>query len=265
MGIAPNKATKTKIRETENLAGSLYMILKREGWFKTDLSKILERYTKLDEKRYKLRQERMLTQVNMLQRKLAILDNDNFNSYLDWNNQHVDWGITKEDVFVEFVTLFCHMGLVYHETLKRFFIHTLHKNKLVTKNSYITYGAIVQSFNKNLVGFTSNMNKMLDKEFRNSLAHDTWYFDDNVEFFSYSTSEQTKVSIPFYEIPMKIISIMQTYETITDKYYKDFMPKNMKYYEVFEGPAMFNDVPLMLAAYEMALSNKIKEDDPYES
>ena len=41
--------------------------------------------------------------------------------------------------------------------------------------------------------------------------------------------------------------------------------KNMKYYEIFEGPAMFNDVPLMLAAYEMALSNKIKEDDPYES
>ena len=117
LGLAPTKAMKTKVQETESLATALYAALKQQGWFKERFPDVLKDYDKQERMRHKHRIERRLFQTNAHLRKLATLDNDNFCSYLQWNAQHVDMGIQREDLFVEFATLF-------GTTEKRFVIST---------------------------------------------------------------------------------------------------------------------------------------------
>ena len=180
---------------------------------------------------------------------------------MQWNAQHVDMGIQREDLFVEFATLFCTTGLAYCEALTRFFNLTLHRDKLGKRVKQPTYGSFAHAFKQNLDGFTESMQTMLDVGFRNALAHDSWYFNEIVSRFRYPRKKQTDASIPFYRLPMKIIAIIVVYDTITGKYFNDFMPNDLQHYELFEGPTMFNDMPLMLSVYKMALSNKIKENE----
>ena len=261
LGLAPTKAMKTKVQETESLAAALYAALKQQGWFKERLPDVLKDYDRRERMRHKRRIERRLFQFNAHLRKLATLDNDNFCSYMQWNAQHVDMGIQREDLFVEFATLFCTTGLAYCEALTRFFNLTLHRDKLGKRVKQPTYGSFAHAFKQNLDGFTESMQTMLDVDFRNALAHDSWYFNEIVSRFRYPRKKQTDASIPFYRLPMKIIAIIVVYDTITGKYFNDFMPNGLQHYDLFEGPTMFNDMPLMLSVYKMALSNKIKENE----
>ena len=260
LGLAPTRDMKSRVQETESLATALYTELKQQGWFRESLPDVLKDYDRQEKMRHKHRMERRLFQINAHLRKLATLDNDNFHSYLQWNAQHVDMWIQSEDLLVEFATLFCTTGLVYCEALTRFFNLTLHRSRLGKRPEQPTYGSIVYAFKQNLGGFTERMQTMLDVDFRNALAHDSWYFNEAISRFRYLRKNQTDASIPFYRLPMKIISIIVLYDTITGKYFNDFMPNGLQHYELFEGPT-FNDISLMLSAYKMALSNKIKENE----
>ena len=91
----------------------------------------------------------------------------------------------------------------------------------------ITYGALVKLL-RECPNFTEKMSEMLDVDFRNVLAHDTWYFDDNQ--MVYATLGGQQVKIPIKDIPHKIDIILQVYSTITINYFEDYESDGVRRY-----------------------------------
>ena len=211
------------IDEIESLSKSLYTILRVEDCFKkTDFH---ERYGK--------QLLRIGKQFNNLNRKNEI-GNNHLEEYLKWHNQKIpnESPMTKFDFFIEINTLFCSFGLTHYEFLKRFFIETLNLKLFRTKTkskikSVPTFGGLVKAF-EDLPNFNQEMKDMLDTDFRNALAHDSWYLEDNE--MRYMTSKRKLIQIPIAKIPQKINTIVGVYSTITKCYFEEFFPEILNQY-----------------------------------
>lgn len=217
-GYEQNIPSATILPETEIIAlsKSLYTILKVENLFKkTDFRE-----------RYGQQLLRIGAQFNNINRKKEITNNY-LDEYLKWNTEKVpDPPMTRFDCLVELTTILCSFALTHYEFLKRFFIESLDLILLFSKTNMKyyprpTYGSLVKSF-ENLPNFDKKMNDMLDEDFRNALAHDTWYFDK--DGLRYNNLKQEIITIPFGEIPKKINTIVIIYSVITNNYYQDFFP-----------------------------------------
>ena len=203
--------------EVRALTKALYVRLKRQGLFKEWV----------EGKNYPEKLERMRHQLNILSRKREIIQNY-LSEYMQWNMEYTNLPMPVDECLVEFTTLYCNCGLVHYEALKQFFLRALHIDKLNVKQHY-TYGQIVKSFEK-LSGFDPRMSEMLDNDFRNALAHDTWYIKDDSFMYSHVRDDKL-VKIPIYDIPEKINTILILYVEIKKKYTKDFSPDVVKNYE----------------------------------
>ena len=216
--------------EVRALAKALYIIIKKQGLFKEGVIK----------KNYDGQIERMGHQLNILSRKRDILQN-HLQEYVKWNSEHtLKPPMTENECLVEFTTLYCNFGLVHYEALKRFFLHTLHIDMLDIHPTS-TYGAIAQSFKK-LSGFDPRMSEMLDNNFRNALAHDTWHIRNS--WFMYHIRDDKLVKIPISDIPTKIHAIGAVYVEITEKYTKDFTPGVIQDYEAMGRSEVNKRFPL---------------------
>jgi len=211
------------VNEIETLSKSLYTILRVEDCFKK--SDFHERYAN--------QLFRIGVQFNNIQRKKEITNNY-LEEYLKWNTEKAsDLPMTKYDCLVELTTLLCSFGLTHYEFLKRFFIETMILDRLGSRtgikfSTRVTYGTFVKAFEK-LPNFDKRMNEMLDEDFRNALAHDTWYLDENG--MKYANFKKEIIAIPFSKIPQKINMIGITYTIITKNYFQDFFPEMVKIYE----------------------------------
>ncbi len=203
--------------EAISLSKSLYTILKVEKCFtKNDF---IERYGN--------QLIRIEKQFNNLNRKLAIV-RCHIEEYRQLHNEKTpnEPQMTQSDVFIELTTLYCSFGLAHYELLKRFFIATLDLEHLsaIAKTKIRkppTFGGIINTF-KGLPNYNDKMAEMLDKDFRNALAHDSWYLGSNE--MKYLVNDKL-VQIPFLKIPQKIKIIGRAYTTISECYTMDFFPE----------------------------------------
>lgn len=209
--------------EVEILSKSLYTILKIEDLFKK--SDFHERYAK--------QLFRIGQQFNNLRRKEYITSNHT-EEYLKWNSQKTpDYPMTKHECLIEITTLLCSFGLTHYEFLKRFFIETLLLDELSNKTGIDigknpTYGTLVKAFRK-LPNYDEKMNIMLDEDLRNALAHDTWYFEGTK--MEYRNFKNQIIEISPTKIPQKINTVLIAYTVITTKYFQDFFPEIVEFYD----------------------------------
>ena len=208
--------------ETIALAESLYNILKAENLFKKAITG--------DDRVFRI--DRLRHQLNILARKECILEN-HMEEYIAWcNSKTLAPPVTKAELLIEMITLWCNYGLVHYELLKRFFLAALNVEQLPTLNRKITtrstHGAIVKSFEL-LPNFTSKMAEMLDNNLRNALAHDSWYVESNQ--FTYKSKDKHLIRMSFQVTIQKLKNIGQTYSTIHQCYMQDFMPEILQDYE----------------------------------
>lgn len=210
------------IDETVLLSKALYTILKVEGCFrKNDFRE-----------RYGNQLIRIGQQLNNLSRKLVITNN-HMEEYLQLYNEKIpnEPQMTKWDAFIELNTLFCSFGLTHYELLKRFFIEVLDLEHLssISKTRIgktPTFGELVNIF-KNLPNYSNKMTEMLDNDFRNALAHDSWYLGNkNMKYIV----NNKLVQIPLSRIPQKINIIGAVYSTISNCYTEDFFPEYVEVY-----------------------------------
>lgn len=208
--------------ETIVLAESLYDILKTKNLFKKAIIS--------DDRLFRI--DRLRHQLNILARKEHILEN-HMEEYIAWcNNRTLAPPVTKTELLIETITLWCNYGLVHYELLKRFFLAALNIERLPILNRKITarstYGAIVKSF-ESLPNFTSKMAEVLDSNLRNALAHDSWYVESNQ--FTYKSKDKHLVRMSFPITVQKLKNIGQAYSTIHQCYLQDFMPEILQDYE----------------------------------
>lgn len=171
-------------------------------------------------------------QLNNITRREEIFKH-HLENYLKWNNENLPhMPMKKFDYFIEFTTLFTNHGLATYESLKRFFLETLDLeliNKKIAKkpNDFLIptsmWGNIARAIGKLPCVDPRVISDLFDVEFRNSLAHDSWYFENN--FFKYLDMKRNIVELPLIDLPLKIRAIFGFYTFVTKEYFKEYYPE----------------------------------------
>ena len=220
------------------MSKALYTILKVENFFKQ---------TNFEE-RYQNQLFRIGYQLNTINRKIHIFNNY-ADEYIKWHNDKTSTPpMTKEEYLIETTTLLCSFGLAHYELLKKFFLEALSLDKM--RKAYTKHDSRTQSSNKTTYGalvkllrecpnFNVKMCEMLDVNFRNALAHDTWYLEDNQMRYTIPGGQQIKIPIKY--IPQKIFTIIQVYGTITTNYFEYYEPNVVEDYNKI-GSKKFNKI-----------------------
>jgi len=191
-------------------------------------------------------------QFNNLNRILEIGEN-HLESYLQWNNQNIpNMPITKYDHFIELITLLCNHGLATYELLKRFFLETLDLELLNSKtNSKIiktsTWGTLTMAISKLTNVNEQISNELFDIDFRNTLAHDSWYLDEGSMRYV-APKNKKEIAIPYARLHEKIQLIFVFYHVMTDQYFRLYFPEMTQEYENGLGKVMDIIFPLYIAS-----------------
>lgn len=184
--------------------------------------------------RYYYQLTRNMIQFNNLMKKFEVGDH-NLEGYLEWHAKNTpDPPMTRFDFRVELTTLLTNHTLATYEFLKRFFTQVIDLDNLNSKtNSKIkvtsTLGSILIAISK-----LSNVNKELtdkffDIDFRNALAHDSWYLD--LDGMRYLDPDNNLTLIPYSNLQEKTSTVFALYTTITNEYFKNYYPEVIQYYE----------------------------------
>ena len=185
-------------------------------------------------------------QLNNLIRRFEIGEY-HLENYLEWNNAYIPtMPMRKIDYIIELTTLFTNHGLATYESLKRFFLETLDLEKLneITKekiHSTSTWGSLSRAISKIPCVNQKVITDLFDVDFRNALAHDTWYFEDIS--MKYLDMKGNVVTVPFKVLVPKIHTIFGFYNFTTNDYFEEYVPELIEQYTKMEEK-MNKDIPI---------------------
>ncbi|SMH72022.1 hypothetical protein [Candidatus Nitrosotalea okcheonensis] len=184
--------------------------LKNKGWLKEDphdevYSQILERNE--------------LTRI--LVNKLSdVIHPAKFSEFKSDMSKH---GFTENDIIHNYFLILCQITLAKYETLKRFLLSILNKEKqfeYTTRNNQTrtwqickedTFGKLIDKLTQILV--TPDFESIFNNDLRNALAHDGWWVKDNKFCFR---KNSTLISYGFSEFMKegKIVDLTIGYFTV---------------------------------------------------
>lgn len=222
------------LEETIKESNALYDNLKQQNIFIK--SNLIERWG--------AQTQRNLIQFDNLMRRVKIAEK-NIQNYLGWYKVYVPENPMNEAQFtMEAITLLCYQGLSIFEHFKRFLLLTIDLQKLnkivngrLTNHS--TIGSLIEAITK-LPNIDKNkINELFDMDFRNSLAHDSWYIED--EYWKYVKTDGQPVVLKFEELARKIEFIHGSASIIIIRYNQDNFPEIAQFYSDFNKK--FKDVP----------------------
>lgn len=177
---------------------------------------------------------RNMIQFNNLMKKFEIGDNS-LDSYLEWHAKNTpEPMMTRFDFRIEITTLLSNHSLATYEFLKRFFLQVINlvllnsktKSKIKTTS---TLGSILEAVSKLPNINPESLSKFFDIDFRNALAHDSWYLD--LDGMRYLNPDNSLILIPYSKLQEKSSIIIALYSTITSEYFKIYYPEVVQYYE----------------------------------
>lgn len=215
-------------KEIEQLSKSFFTNLKIMNLFKK--TEFHERYGNQIIRNHR--------QLNNLVRRFEIGEH-HMENYLKWNNEHIPtMPMTKFDYTVELTTLFTNHGLATYEALKRFFLETIELEKLneITKeriHSASTWGSLTRAISRVPCVDQRVITELFDVDFRNALAHDTWYFENNS--LKYLDMKKNIVTILFKDLVPKIHTIFGFYVITTQNYFEAYFPELKEQYAQMEA------------------------------
>lgn len=176
-------------------------------------------------------------QLNNLTRRFEIGEH-HLENYLKWNNDNIPhMPMTKFDFIVELTTLFTNHGLATYEALKRFFLETIDLEKLNEKTGErihmgSTWGHLANAISKLPCVNQIVITDLFDVDFRNALAHDTWYLEN--ASMKYLDMKRNIVTIPFVSLVQKVKTIFGFYSVTTNEYFKGYIPEIIEDYPKIE-------------------------------
>lgn len=159
----------------ENNIGKIYRILKEKDYFQESNFNT----------RYLPQLERNMRQFQNITTKLTVAKLKP-KEFVTWHNQNLPTLHYDENNFqLEVMTLLCQHGLSTFELFKRFLLNTLNLEKINKKtNSKLKatsmLGDVINSLKQILTTKTTQIDNLIDVEFRNTLAHDSWYLENNL-------------------------------------------------------------------------------------
>ena len=224
--------------EIEKESSRIYTILKVENLFKkTDFNE-----------RYLPQLTRNMIQFRNMYRKLLIAENKLLPKYLKWYDENFsEFPMNESDFLLEILTLLCNHGLATFELFKRFFLNTINLELLNSKsnmnlNQRSMLGEIIKAIKKLEFIAPKKLDMVVDTEFRNTLAHDSWYLEGNQ--FKFKDTNGTDRYLSLEELHENIRKIMMAYKVISSKYGEDYEPESIEAYKNQYKKYMDNIIPL---------------------
>lgn len=221
----------------ENETSKIYTILKAKNCFQeTDFNE-----------RFLPQLTRNMIQFRNISTKIFIGQTKSI-EYLDWyKNNLPQFHFDEEDFHLEIITLLCHHGLSSFELLKRFLLYTLNLSE-VNKKSNITLtktsmlGDVVKSIKKIIFIKQDIIDELFNNEFRNTLAHDSWYLENNL--FKFKDTKGIDRSLSMNDVYSNVIKIWMVYTMFTKKYTQDYYPECIEMYNDKLGKILDDVMPL---------------------
>jgi|APSaa5957512535_1039671.scaffolds.fasta_scaffold04523_2 hypothetical protein len=221
----------------ESDIGKIYRILKEKNYFQeSDFNT-----------RYLPQLQRNMRQFQNISTKLVVAKLKP-KEFVNWHNQNVPTLCYDESNFqLEVMTLLCQHGLSTFELFKRFLLNILDLEKINEKtNSTLKntsmLGDLVNSLKKILTTKTNQIDNLIDVEFRNTLAHDSWYLDNN--FFKFMSTKGRQHELSVNDVYHHVVKIWLVNRAITKKYTEDYYPEIVELYEKELGTIMNEAMPM---------------------
>ena len=197
--------------------------------------------------RYLPQLERNMIQFKNISTKLFIAQTKS-KEYLEWHKRNIpQFQFNENDFHLEIITLFCHHALSTFELLKRFLLNTLDLNKInqnynvnLTKISML--GDIIDAIKKIASIKPNVIDELMDKEFRNTLAHDSWYMEDGL--FKFMNTKGINRQLSLTKVYSNVIKIWFVNKTFSTRYNEDYYPECIEMYDNGLGKIMDEVIPL---------------------
>lgn len=162
---------------------------------------------------------RIWTDQDNLRTKTTILQNpETFKKYLDAN---AAFGLTEEIFMFDLMRHMASFYLSEIEMLKKIFRDMLDLKRL-NLNPTATLGEMLEALSKRCGINKQSMKQLFNVEFRDALAHDSWYFENRK--FTYKTKGGKIEQWTIDEFGGELISLSVLTEQICLKYLKKFEP-----------------------------------------
>ena len=156
---------------------------------------------------------------DILRSKTNIFQNpDILKKYLETN---ATFGITEEIFMFDFVRHMASFYLSEIEMLKKIFRNMLDLKKL-NLNPTVTLGEMLEAISKRCGIGKKELKQLFNVEFRDAIAHDSWYFENRK--FTYKTKGGKIEQWTIEEFGGELISLSILTEQICLKYLKKFVP-----------------------------------------
>ena len=211
------------IEKVESEVSKIYQILNKEKCFqKSDFNK-----------RYLPQLRRNMIQFKNISTKLSVAKLKS-EEYLNWYKVNMPKFRFDESNFqLEVMTLLCQHGLSTFELLKRFLLNTMNLTEINTKtNSKLKVtsmlGDVVSVMKKITVIKNNQIDDLINVEFRNTLAHDSWYLENNI--FKFKNTKGISYQLSINEVYSRIIRIWSVNKTFTEMYTKEYYPELVELY-----------------------------------
>jgi len=163
--------------------------------------------------------QRIWTDQDILRGKTNMLQNpDVFKKYLEVN---ATFGLTEEIFMFDLVRHMASFYLSEIEMLKKVFRDMINLKKLNLKPT-ATLGEILEAIAKRCGINKKGMKQLFNVEFRDAIAHDSWYFENRL--FTYKTKGGKVEQWTIAEFGGELISLSVLTEQICLKYLKMFQP-----------------------------------------
>ena len=223
--------------KVESEVSKIYQILNKEKYFKkSDFNG-----------RYQPQLERNMIQFNNIITKFEV-EKSKSKEYLNWYKVNMPKFRFDENNFqLELMTLLCQHGLSTFELLKRFLLNTMNLTEINAKTSSklkVTsmLGDVVSVMKKIIVMKNSPIDDLINVEFRNTLAHDSWYLENNI--FEFKSIKGISCQLSIDEVRSKIAIIWLVNKTFTEMYTKEYYPELVELYNKKLSTIMNEAIPL---------------------
>jgi hypothetical protein len=223
--------------EIKNDTSKIYRILKEKNCFQeTDFNE-----------RYLPQLHRNMLQFKNISTKLFIAKTKS-KEFLNWYDQNIPkFQYDAYDFRLEIITLLCHHGLSTFELLKRFLLNTLNLSEInkksnlsISKTSML--GDVVKAIKKIVFIKPKRIDELIDNEFRKTLAHDSWYLEDN--YFKFRNTNGVDKQLSLNDVYFNVVKIWFVNKIISMRYTEDFYPESIELYDNNLGKIMDEVMPL---------------------
>ena len=197
--------------------------------------------------RYQPQLQRNMIQFKNISTKLLVVKSKS-KEYLNWYKVNMPkFRFDESDFQLEVMTLFCQHGLSTFELLKRFLLNTMNLTEINTKtNSKLKVtsmlGDVVSVMKKITVIKNNQINDLINVEFRNTLAHDSWYFENSI--FKFKNTKGISCQLSIDEVYSSIVRIWFVNKTFIEMYTKEYYPESVEFYNKELSTIMNEAIPL---------------------